>query len=146
MGFALFVEQDGVIVTGHSVLYFLPSVRVEPLLKQLLTACSPPVLGVLGKSIYSEAIRRSNWREALENEDERFTAFAPSDAVLKNVLERSHFQCVNDARPRVSSEDLLSALNLKEFSSRLGPLHGVPYGLKDIFALPGYRTTWGSKS
>lgn len=49
MGFALFVEQDGVIVTGHSVLYFLPSVRVEPLLKQLLTACSPPVLAVLGK-------------------------------------------------------------------------------------------------
>ncbi|KAF9668135.1 hypothetical protein SADUNF_Sadunf15G0097000 [Salix dunnii] len=28
----------------------------------------------------------------------------------------------------------------------LGPLHGIPYGLKDIIAVPGYRTTWGSGS
>jgi len=25
-------------------------------------------------------------------------------------------------------------------------LHGIPYGLKDIIAVPGYKTTWGSKS
>ena len=25
-----------------------------------------------------------------------------------------------------------------------GPLHGIPYGLKDLFAVRGYRTTWGS--
>jgi hypothetical protein len=24
-----------------------------------------------------------------------------------------------------------------------GPLHGIPWGLKDIFAYPGYPTTWG---
>ncbi|PKU63168.1 uncharacterized protein LOC110094661 [Dendrobium catenatum] len=28
----------------------------------------------------------------------------------------------------------------------LGPLHGIPYGLKDLVAVPGYRTTWGSKT
>lgn len=28
----------------------------------------------------------------------------------------------------------------------VGPLHGIPYGLKDIIAVPHYRTTWGSKS
>lgn len=28
----------------------------------------------------------------------------------------------------------------------LGPLHGIPYGLKDIIAVPKYRTTWGSGS
>ncbi|KAJ6869394.1 hypothetical protein NC651_034211 [Populus alba x Populus x berolinensis] len=28
----------------------------------------------------------------------------------------------------------------------LGPLHGIPYGLKDIIAVPGYKTTWGSGS
>ncbi|CAK9172615.1 unnamed protein product [Ilex paraguariensis] len=28
----------------------------------------------------------------------------------------------------------------------LGPLHGIPYGLKDIIAVPKYKTTWGSKS
>lgn len=25
-----------------------------------------------------------------------------------------------------------------------GPLHGIPYGLKDIAAVPGYPTTWGA--
>lgn len=25
-----------------------------------------------------------------------------------------------------------------------GPLHGLPYGLKDLFAVPGYPTTWGA--
>jgi Asp-tRNA(Asn)/Glu-tRNA(Gln) amidotransferase A subunit family amidase len=25
-----------------------------------------------------------------------------------------------------------------------GPLHGIPYGLKDLVAVKGYRTTWGS--
>jgi len=25
-----------------------------------------------------------------------------------------------------------------------GPLHGIPYGLKDLIAVPGYPTTWGS--
>ena len=25
-----------------------------------------------------------------------------------------------------------------------GPLHGIPYGAKDLLAVPGYRTTWGA--
>jgi len=25
-----------------------------------------------------------------------------------------------------------------------GPLHGIPYGVKDLFAVPGYPTTWGA--
>ena len=25
-----------------------------------------------------------------------------------------------------------------------GPLHGIPYGLKDLFAVKGYKTTWAS--
>ncbi|MBP9102307.1 MAG: amidase [Chitinophagaceae bacterium] len=25
-----------------------------------------------------------------------------------------------------------------------GPLHGIPYGLKDLFAVKGYKTTWGT--
>jgi len=25
-----------------------------------------------------------------------------------------------------------------------GPLHGIPYGIKDLFALQGYKTTWGA--
>src|SRR5262245_61110987 len=26
-----------------------------------------------------------------------------------------------------------------------GPLHGVPYGAKDLFAIQGMRSTWGAK-
>jgi Asp-tRNA(Asn)/Glu-tRNA(Gln) amidotransferase A subunit family amidase len=26
----------------------------------------------------------------------------------------------------------------------LGPLHGIPYGVKDLLAVPGYPTTWGA--
>lgn len=26
-----------------------------------------------------------------------------------------------------------------------GPLHGIPYGVKDVLAVPGYPTTWGAK-
>jgi Asp-tRNA(Asn)/Glu-tRNA(Gln) amidotransferase A subunit family amidase len=26
-----------------------------------------------------------------------------------------------------------------------GPLHGIPYGIKDLFAVPGYPTTWGAE-
>ena len=25
-----------------------------------------------------------------------------------------------------------------------GPLHGIPYGVKDLYAVPGYATTWGA--
>jgi Asp-tRNA(Asn)/Glu-tRNA(Gln) amidotransferase A subunit family amidase len=25
-----------------------------------------------------------------------------------------------------------------------GPLHGIPYGIKDLFSVPGYPTTWGA--
>ena len=28
----------------------------------------------------------------------------------------------------------------------LGPLQGIPYGLKDLIAVEGYRTTWGMPS
>jgi len=26
----------------------------------------------------------------------------------------------------------------------LGPLHGIPYGAKDLMSVPGYKTTWGA--
>jgi len=34
----------------------------------------------------------------------------------------------------------------EELSSGIyrGPLHGIPYGAKDLLSLPGYKTTWGA--
>ncbi|XP_002983983.2 uncharacterized protein LOC9644225 isoform X2 [Selaginella moellendorffii] len=40
----------------------------------------------------------------------------------------------------------LAADKLLQQGTYLGPLHGIPYGLKDTIAVPGYRTTWGSTS
>ncbi|KAF4384629.1 hypothetical protein F8388_003936 [Cannabis sativa] len=34
--------------------------------------------------------------------------------------------------------------NLLDKGVYLGPLHGIPYGLKDIISVPKYKTTWGS--
>ncbi|XP_024023405.1 uncharacterized protein LOC21394847 [Morus notabilis] len=34
--------------------------------------------------------------------------------------------------------------NLLSRGVYLGPLHGIPYGLKDIISVPQYKTTWGS--
>lgn len=28
----------------------------------------------------------------------------------------------------------------------LGPLHGIPYGAKDLLSVPGYKTTWGANT
>lgn len=35
-------------------------------------------------------------------------------------------------------------LDLKRGKYR-GPLHGIPYGAKDLFAVKGYKTTWGAE-
>ncbi|KAJ7559388.1 hypothetical protein O6H91_04G083000 [Diphasiastrum complanatum] len=47
---------------------------------------------------------------------------------------------------KLAKEQASTADNLLEKGIYLGPLHGIPYGLKDIIAVPGYRTTWGSTS
>ncbi|KAG0558086.1 hypothetical protein KC19_10G003700 [Ceratodon purpureus] len=59
------------------------------------------------------------------------------DHVLKAVVTYTEELALEQAS---AADRLLSQGNY------LGPLHGVPYGLKDIFAVPGYKTTWGSKS
>ncbi|KAK1357981.1 hypothetical protein POM88_051237 [Heracleum sosnowskyi] len=39
----------------------------------------------------------------------------------------------------------LSVIHHKPIPS-IGPLHGKPYGLKEIIVVPQYKTTWGSNS
>ena len=34
--------------------------------------------------------------------------------------------------------------NLLKNGTWLGPLHGIPYGAKDLFSVPEYNTTWGA--
>ncbi|CAM6086259.1 unnamed protein product [Calypogeia fissa] len=46
----------------------------------------------------------------------------------------------------LANEQALAADALLEKGIYLGPLHGIPYGLKDIMAVPKYKTTWGSRT
>ncbi|KAG0591010.1 hypothetical protein KC19_1G142400 [Ceratodon purpureus] len=57
------------------------------------------------------------------------------DYVLKAVVTYTE---------KLALEQAAAADKLLAEGVYLGPLHGIPYGLKDIFAVPGYRTTWGS--
>ncbi|MBP6444418.1 MAG: amidase, partial [Gemmatimonadales bacterium] len=61
--------------------------------------------------------------------------YAQFDPILKCVIT------LMPERARAQA-DVLDA-EAKRGSFR-GPLHGVPYAAKDLFAVPGYPTTWGS--
>lgn len=41
---------------------------------------------------------------------------------------------------------LFIKITISIFGFPEGPLHGIPYGLKDIIAVPKYKTTWGSRT
>ena len=62
---------------------------------------------------------------------------------LKRFDERLH--CVITLTESIALEQAARAdADLKAGRWR-GPLHGVPYGIKDLFATKGVRTTWGAK-
>ena len=62
---------------------------------------------------------------------------------LKRFDER--LTCVITLTEALALEQAAQAdAELKAGRSR-GPLHGVPYGVKDLFATRGIRTTWGAK-
>lgn len=58
-------------------------------------------------------------------------------AILESVITYTEDLAYKQAK---EADDLL------EQGKYLGPLHGIPYGLKDIIAVPQYNTTWGSKT
>ncbi|MBM4188120.1 MAG: amidase [Gemmatimonadetes bacterium] len=57
------------------------------------------------------------------------------DAVLQSVVTLTEERALNQAR---KADDEIAAGKYK------GPLHGIPWGAKDLFAVPGYPTTWGT--
>lgn len=96
------------------------------------------------------------------NEDD--SAFAPLTKLAKLIRSRqvSSVELTKLYLDRLRRYDPLlecvisytekSALEQAEHADReiasgryRGPLHGVPWGAKDLLAFPGYRTTWGAK-
>lgn len=58
------------------------------------------------------------------------------DPILKAVITLTEDRALTQARR--ADEEIANG----EYR---GPLHGIPYGVKDIIAVEGYKTTWGSE-
>lgn len=66
-----------------------------------------------------------------------------------NVIESSRLVFTQtEISTRIVALTFFSIRNLKSdcVCNNIGPLHGIPYGLKDIIAVPHYKTTWGSRT
>ena len=53
-------------------------------------------------------------------------------------------ECFVTVTPELARAQADAADALLEAGNRLGPLHGIPYGLKDLFDTEDIRTTWGA--
>lgn len=53
-------------------------------------------------------------------------------------------ECVITLTPELALAQAREADEAIKRGQYKGPLHGIPYGLKDLFAVKGYKTTWGS--
>lgn len=62
---------------------------------------------------------------------------------LKRYDERLH--CVVTLTETLALDQAAAADRELAAGRQRGPLHGVPYGLKDLFATRGIRTTWGAQ-
>ena len=61
-------------------------------------------------------------------------------------LERfgPQLECVITLTRELAIEQAKRADELIKNGKYLGPLHGIPYGAKDLLAVEGYKTTWGA--
>ena len=53
-------------------------------------------------------------------------------------------QCVISLTEDIAMQEAQQADAEIAFGKYRGPLHGIPYGLKDLFAVKGTKTTWGA--
>jgi Asp-tRNA(Asn)/Glu-tRNA(Gln) amidotransferase A subunit family amidase len=53
-------------------------------------------------------------------------------------------ECLVTLTPEVALEQARKADEEIRRGVYRGPLHGIPYGIKDLFAYPGYPTSWGA--
>ncbi|HUG14358.1 MAG TPA: amidase [Thermomicrobiales bacterium] len=60
-----------------------------------------------------------------------------------DTVGREHNAVVTLTEERAMREAAQAEAELAAGYDR-GPLHGIPYGLKDLVAVPGYPTTWGA--
>jgi Asp-tRNA(Asn)/Glu-tRNA(Gln) amidotransferase A subunit family amidase len=63
---------------------------------------------------------------------DRLRRFNPALRCVVNLTEERAFRKAAEADRAIAA------------GKYLGPLHGIPYGVKDLLSVPGYPTTWGA--
>lgn len=77
----------------------------------------------------------------------QITAWELTDIFLRRLKKYNHaLEAVITFTEDLAYSQAKEADELIKKGVYLGPLHGIPYGLKDIIAVPHYKTTWGSKT
>ncbi|XP_010929519.1 uncharacterized protein [Elaeis guineensis] len=77
----------------------------------------------------------------------QITSCELTDIFLRRLKRYNHvLEAVISFTEELARSQARKADELLAQGTYLGPLHGIPYGLKDIIAVPHYRTTWGSKT
>lgn len=65
---------------------------------------------------------------------------------LKRLKKHAHeLQCVITLMEATAIEKAKKADLEIQAGEWRGPLHGIPYGIKDLFSVPGTKTTWGAE-
>jgi Asp-tRNA(Asn)/Glu-tRNA(Gln) amidotransferase A subunit family amidase len=122
----------------------------------------------LGKERGRAAFERANfsvekWRGAMPTSDDEI-AYLPAHRLSALIKERKlsseRLTDIYLARIKRLDPTLLCAVTIMEEQARAearradaeiaagkyrGPLHGLPWGVKDLFSTKGVRTTWGSR-
>lgn len=116
---------------------------------------APPAQGAAGGPLLPEPGPRPNDREALAFAPlPRLAAWLRSGRVSSMELTELALARLERHGPTLACVVTLTRELALEQAARAdrelaegrprGPLHGIPYGLKDLFAVPGYPTTWGA--
>jgi Asp-tRNA(Asn)/Glu-tRNA(Gln) amidotransferase A subunit family amidase len=112
--------------TGRNGQHKPPAARVAPRIEEL--AFEPAAR--LGQLLAARAVTSTDLTRMYLDRLKQF------DARLKCVITFTDALALEQA---AQADAELKAGRVR------GPLHGVPYGIKDLFATKGIRTTWGAK-
>ena len=75
----------------------------------------------------------------------KITSLELTKLYIKRLKQHnSSLFCVINLTEDLALKQAKRADSLLENGIILGPLHGIPYGLKDLISVEGYPTTWGA--
>lgn len=134
----------------------LPDGGVPPLAFGPLDRGSKP-----GSRVSAKSIVKTPKRSGMTDEDLAFSSVGELGALLRSrqvtsvELTEIYLKRIKQFGPKleciitITEERALAAARKADAELTAGkdrgPLHGIPYGLKDLFAVKGTKTTWGAE-